>query len=711
MSETFSPIPNFVGVNAGQQFRDAVNEALGGAVPITPMMSGGSITGGTISGADISAATAAAVLTGAALRTIAARCSDRITFSDYEGVDPTGARDNSSLITKALGDARAQNKPLYFPSGNWGYANPVMIQQGDVVLGDGPDTRFVYIGNATSSNDERIFATPAITQSIAQPENGRPTIFADFRVSGPWNGTNITTQIMTPLIQVQGLWAVEFRNLVGEFSCNVGFMASFCSSVRFVGCRMEHCARDALNASGSSFIQAILNQIHHCDDSCISAQANTTQVWGIVSNAIIAMNTISDTPGIMMQGAKRTVIQSNVIERPRQYGIKVAFVGANQQEGETPPLAVRISGNVITDVINRQDIDGLDTEASYIAVGSLSPQSGVAAAIPGNPIAGTGIVVLPYSYFNVQKTSGADLTTPVPAAWHVAVSGNTCMRTTDPGANGIPYSSLGYGQMFTRNGWLNPTLDATALLQGAGVNVFSYNGGASEMRYLRISDNKLHGMLKSVVFSQGMAVVGGEIAGNECVDFSMAAFVLPSPALPMRVRFVDNAVDGDPFFERRGEGATQGTWVSGTNTPSAIIPNGCSGITYERNSHRNIYQVAYGGFPASALVRGNTLHCMPAATGYSTDNEGIAVVPYSSPGYAYVIETCDPTSASFGTIQNGPVLFATAMPGSGTFVKGQFVWNEAPSVNSGQIVLGWMRLTTGSGNASGVDWSPASVTV
>lgn len=709
MSGTFSPIPNFAGVNAGQQFRNAVNDALGGVVPITPMISGGSMTGGTISSADVSEARVAATLTDAALRTISARCTDRITFADYDGADPTGATDNSLLIATALADARAQNKSLYFPSGKWGYANPTMIQQGDVILGDGPTTRFIYVGSAGSSSDGRVFATPAITHSIAQPENGNQTLFADFRVSGPWNGATVTTQITTPLIQVQGLWAVEFRNLIGEFSCNVGFMASFCGSVRFIGCRMEHCARDALNASGSSFIQAILNQIHHCDDSAISAQANTGQGWGIVSNAIIAMNTISDTPGIMMQGAKRAVIQSNVIERPRQYGIKVAFVGANQQEGETPPLAVRISGNVITDVINRQGIDGLDTEASYISLGTLAPQAGTAAAIPGNPVTGTSAVVLPYPYFNVQKTSGTDTTTPVPASWHVAVSGNTCMRTIDPGPSGIPYSSLGYGQMFTRNGWLNPTLDAVALLQGIGVNIFSYENNPAEMRHLRISDNKLHGMLKSLAFSRGMQVIGGEVVANECVDFNAAAFVLPSPALAMRVRFADNIIDGDPFLERRGAGATHGTWASGANTPSAIIPNGCSGITYERNVHRNIYQVAYGGFPVATLVRGNTLHCMPAATGYNASNEGIAVVPYGGPGYTHVIETCDPTSASFGTIQNGPALFATTMPTSGTFVEGQFVWNEAPVVGGGQIVLGWMRLTTGSANASGVDWEPVSV--
>lgn len=704
MSETFSPIPNFAGVNAGQQFRDAVNNALGGTVPITPMMAGGSITGGTISAANISQAVAAAMVTDAALRTVATRSTDRINFADYQGADPTGNSDNSALIAQALSDARAQQKALFFPSGIWGYANPATVQQGDTIVGDGAATRFLYIGSTTSLGDERAFITPAITGSISPPQSGQPTIFANFRVSGPWNGTSVTTQITTPLIQVHGLWAVEFRDLIGEWSCNLGFMASFCWSVRFVNCRMEHCARDALNASGSSFIQAILNQIHHCDDNAISAHANTAQSWSIVSNVIIAMNTITDSPGISAQGAKRTIITSNIIERARQVGIEVAFIGANLQEGETPPIAVQISGNVITDVINRQNIDGLDIETNYIAIGTLPPQPGTQPAIPGDPAPGTGVVVLPYPYFNVQRASGTDTTTPIPAAWHVEVSGNTCMRTIDPGSAGLMYSSLGYGQMFTRNGWLNPTLNATALLQGIGLHVFSYQNKGTEMRNLRIANNKFHGMEVPVYFSQGMQITGGEVIGNECVDFVTAAFQLPFPALSMRIRFVDNVVDGDPFFERRGTGATNGRWMSGVNTPSAIIPNNCSGIIYERNLHRNIYQVALGGFPTASIVRNNILYCNPVEPGYNAGNEGIGVIPYASAGYAHFIENCDPTSASFGVAQNGPALFATAQPAVGTFVTGQFVWNDAPSVSGGQVLLGWMRLTTGAGNSAGTDW-------
>ena len=705
MSQAFSAIPNFTGVNAGQQFRDSINNAFGGTVPITPMITGGSINGSTVSDANISQAVAAATVTNAALRTVAARATDRINFADYEGADPTGSTDNSAIIAQALTDARSQQRSLWFPAGTWGYANPTVIEQGDVIVGDGPTSQFLYIGDTTSSGDNRLFMTPAIVSAIPPPLSGDPTLFANFRVTGPWNGTTVTTQITTPLIQVHGLWAVEFRDLVGARSCNVGFMASFCWSVKFVNCRMEECARDALNASGSSFIQVVLNQIHHCDDNAISAHSLTGQSWSLVSNVLIALNTISDTPGISTQGARRIIIASNVIDRPRQTGIEVAFVGANPSEGESPPLAVQITGNVVTDVINREDIDGLDTEANYIAVGTLPPQAGNAPAIPGDPAESTGLFVLPYPYFGVERSSGTDTATPIPAGWHIEVSGNICMRTMDPGISGLLYSSLGYGDMFTRNGWVNPTLNATALLQGIGLFAFSFQNQNTQIQRLTISGNKFHGMQSAIVLGQGMQVTGGEILCNECVDFSVSALVLPSPPQAMRVRFANNSVDGDPFLQRRGTGATNGRWANGVNLPAAIAPNGCTGIVYENNFHRNIYQVADGGFPSTSLVRNNVIFCNPAGTGYSSNNEGVAVIPYASVGYAHIVEGSDPTMGTFGTVLNTPILFAASQPSSGTFVEGQVVYNSTPVVSAGQVLLGWVRLTTGPGNVSGTDWT------
>jgi hypothetical protein len=51
-----------------------------------------------------------------------------------------------------------------------------------------------------------------------------------------------------------------------------------------------------------------------------------------------------------------------------------------------------------------------------------------------------------------------------------------------------------------------------------------------------------------------------------------------------------------------------------------------------------------------------------------------------------------------------------AQPVAGTFTIGSFVFNTNPGVAAGKTLLGWQRLTTGSGHVAGTDWSPCFVT-
>jgi hypothetical protein len=48
--------------------------------------------------------------------------------------------------------------------------------------------------------------------------------------------------------------------------------------------------------------------------------------------------------------------------------------------------------------------------------------------------------------------------------------------------------------------------------------------------------------------------------------------------------------------------------------------------------------------------------------------------------------------------------FAASIPTSGTYAIGSFVWNSNPTVAGGKTLLGWQRLTTGSGHVAGTDW-------
>lgn len=48
---------------------------------------------------------------------------------------------------------------------------------------------------------------------------------------------------------------------------------------------------------------------------------------------------------------------------------------------------------------------------------------------------------------------------------------------------------------------------------------------------------------------------------------------------------------------------------------------------------------------------------------------------------------------------------ATAMPTSGSWAQGDFVYNQTPSISGGKVLLGWSRITTGSAHVLNTDWA------
>ncbi|HTU54971.1 MAG TPA: right-handed parallel beta-helix repeat-containing protein [Acetobacteraceae bacterium] len=860
MSETFQPIPNFSGINAGQQFREAINDALGGTAPISPALSGASMTGGQATGTSISAAVAAALITDAADRTIEAWKTDAINFADYEGVDQSGMDDNSDMIAQALADAREQGKALYFPAGVWGYAATTTIQAGDRIFGDGYVTQFKYIGPRTSGAVETFVSTAALTVAIAAPATyGQPTILKDFRVTGAVDqvSTTYAAGLTGPAVQVQGLNTVVCKGLWIENFGDQGIFVTFNWNVLVEDCDLFQVCRDNIMASGSSFIRIVNNRIRHGDDNAISVHANLGEAWGRVQLLIITGNLIEDCPGISCQAAARTLISHNIVVRPRETGIGVFFVGStgggSATEGLAAAYSVEIADNQVYDVISRGNIDGLNSGADYIEIGSIAAQAGSAQGVPATNLtalggstvvstrfpasqtwsadtayqlgavvvdsngkvqvsispanwaastavavgqlitdsngnlqecttAGTtgsthpswattqdatttdntatwtlafvmpanqpspsGIgqytpytptsgasapswastfnattydgtvrwqnkgsnteasVVEPYPYTDNMLTNGSDTTTPLMPGMFLTVARNKCMRTISV-TKGALYSRLGFGQMFTRYGYMNPVLGQAELQSNAiGLMIYSEANSTCLLRHVRAEGNTFAGQGSSVAIEPGVQILGGSIARNDMVDFLNYGVNFASASVKHRLTIDDNLVDGDPYMQNRGSG-TGGAWQSGLTLVYAFRANSTTGIVARSNRIRNVNAVDDGDATAWQYF-GNIVYCNPAATGFSTSNIGVGSVPAAGPGFMHVIEDGNPGDATFGTALNMPTLYAAAMPSSGAFVEGQFVWNSAPSIASGYVLLGWMRLTTGSSNTSGTDWA------
>lgn len=83
------------------------------------------------------------------------------------------------------------------------------------------------------------------------------------------------------------------------------------------------------------------------------------------------------------------------------------------------------------------------------------------------------------------------------------------------------------------------------------------------------------------------------------------------------------------------------------------------------------------------------------------------------------VRNCDWSGYSSPSVTNDAQIYVenvrgltdqASIPTNGSWAASTFVKNRTPSVAAGKTTLGWSRLTTGTGNVSGTDWTPCVVT-
>jgi hypothetical protein len=61
----------------------------------------------------------------------------------------------------------------------------------------------------------------------------------------------------------------------------------------------------------------------------------------------------------------------------------------------------------------------------------------------------------------------------------------------------------------------------------------------------------------------------------------------------------------------------------------------------------------------------------------------------------------DPVAGAVGSAS----FQSNLQPTTGYYTQGSFVFNTVPVVTTGKVLLGWMRLTSGSAHVAGTDWT------
>ncbi len=253
-------------------------------------------------------------------------------------------------------------------------------------------------------------------------------------------------------------------------SRNFGLVIGNSDQVTVRGNRIFHTNGDGIAVWGDSNLVVDSNEIIGANDDSISANASDGDAVPIRSGVVITNNTITESQGISVGGAKNVLIANNVMRRMMGYGINAwSYSGGTQ--GNTNEFGLKIINNSIHDVFLRAELPFRNQAQAYIFVFGGPKTNGAAASPPGTPASGAGTVATLYGSNSpgIFYDSGTFAAPPAnPGAYWVEVSGNELVRTLPAVSS---YSQWGYGaSLFVgNNGGSN----------GGGV-VGSYNGPIAE---------------------------------------------------------------------------------------------------------------------------------------------------------------------------------------------------------------------------------------
>ena len=488
------------------------------------------------------------------------------------------------------------------------------------------------------------------------------------------------------------------RRCTVEWSRVMGIVARSSTEVTVSNNVVRYTARDGINLTQCSLVTISDNAISHTDDDCIAVHSDVLDTWGVRRDLVISGNRIFDTQGIRVLSARHASITGNTMDAIRTMGIDISTGGPNgPQEGVSAALAITISGNTITNIISRTNIDGLNAACPGIRIAGYSARAGTYAAVPGEAAPTTGVIKDPYAEYLANSTSAS---VPTGGSYGILVSGNLIARTL-PACNGsdarfVRFSSYGMGKIFTRNGWLDPTL-AEADMQG---DCIAIAGGI--VRDVLITGNIFRGMLGGLAMNDAVRLENIVFRGNQVIDMTTYGVLLNTTGMA-RAYVDDNLFDLDPFQKSPSRG-TRGTWATYAG-PTAIYVQMGTGLTVRRNVFRNLLrdsQIDTSAVNPGFLFKDNIIEADPSVVGsFSTANKGVGIIRVDAGTILSQVDS-DPASITYGKMLTAGVEAATSVPTTGTWLPGRMIRN---AVYSGSTTpFAWVRLTSGSNNVLGVDW-------
>lgn len=527
---------------------------------------------------------------------------------------------------------------------------------------------------------------------------------ADFGIIGDWRRAFVTPEQTIAagghLISGSATDEITLRNVELSGSHYFAFAVGGARHFEADGCKVTYALRDGLHADASrSYAVTNCDFFRVFDDAVASHAYNLPdEIKPVAVDYYVSGNRFEQAQGIALVGASRARIHNNI---GRQIYTRWIDIRASSQVS----YDISVTDNYCEDTISQVQLSGLPNGPSIGGDSSLG--IGVGTGNPGPNAAGNwewesdgATVVKPFARLQQSYLS----TERPPANFGITVARNQFTRSIEYGRR---WSDLGRpaAALWTRVGPVDPVITESMLCKDEAITV---SGALSNVT---VEGNEIFGHQRPIRIGletgapatlPNRALHRVNARQNRLTSFgSYGIYVLGSGVVDVD----GNHFDGDPLFERATRNAN-GTWSAVTEARAVLVDTGAGRqptIHFLRNTVANVSVVtnaAFTGIVGGNIVRGDFVGVTDAA------NKGIRDLVFHPNRLGTLIyEGSDATdNAGFLKIKHVNQRTRDAMPSSGHWIAGTVVDLTLPVVSGADVIIGYLRLTTGTSHVLGTDW-------